>query len=92
MKRGPCSGGRLYLDASVNDKVDTMTVHQAYDIVAKRLGLFKLKKVRKTAIKERLTDLVTGKVIMTERRGGGSCTGKEAGDRNKDVQNITWSK
>jgi hypothetical protein len=59
----------LYLDASVNDKVDTMTVHQAYDIVAKRLGLFKLKKMRKTAIKERVTDLVTGKVIMTE--GGG---------------------
>ena len=80
----------LYLDASVNDKVDTMTVHQAYDIVAKRLGLFKLKKMRETAIKERVTDLVTGKVIMTE--GGGSCTGKEAGDRNEDVQNITWSK
>ncbi len=64
----------LYLDASVNDKVETMTVHQANDIVAGRLGLVKLKKRWKTAIKERLTDLVTGKVIATvsgtEERGG----------------------
>jgi hypothetical protein len=34
----------LYLDASFNDKVETMTVHQANDTVAGRLGLVKLKK------------------------------------------------
>ena len=64
----------LYHDASINDKVNTMTVHQACAIIAGCLGLVKLNKVRKTAIKERLTDLVTGKVIMTvggTEEGGG---------------------
>jgi len=64
----------LYLDASINDKVNTMSVHQAYAIITGCLGLVKLNKVRKTAIKERLTDLVTGKVIMTvggTKEGGG---------------------
>ena len=42
----------LYFNASINDKVNTMTVHQAYDIIAGCLGLVKLNKVRKTAIKE----------------------------------------
>jgi hypothetical protein len=55
---------RLYLEASVNDKVDTMTLHQAYDIVAGRLGLVKLDKVQKTAIKERIRDLVNTIVIV----------------------------
>ena len=55
---------RLYLDASVNDKVDTMTLHQAYDIVAGHPGLVKLDKVQKTAIKERIRDLVNTIVIV----------------------------
>ena len=71
----------LYLDASVNDKVNTMTLHQAYDIVAGRLGLVKLDKVQKTAIKEWLWDLVNGKVIATVggTEGGGQLNQQRKG-------------